>query len=91
MKRLPATVLLSCIEYRISETEGLIVFSQHGGCWGTSCRITFERDGDGMCWYVKILSSNDNQAMFSHVEQAMKMVEDAYGKNFENKPMEAPQ
>ena len=86
-KRLPKSVLLGCILHRIQEHEGLISFCEEGGIFGIHTQITFERDGDGMCWYLS-LSATFGKVMVSHIIQAYKLVCEAYGDNFETKKLE---
>lgn len=80
LKRLPAQVILGGISHRVSEAEGLIVFSQEAGFYGTHSRICFERDA-GMLWYLKFSETWDKVPM-SHVLKAYRYVEAVYGKDF---------
>jgi hypothetical protein len=84
-KRLPDTVLICGIQYRVQEHEGLISFVEVGGISGCRNQFTFERDGDGMCWYLTA-SCSFGKIMVSHVLEAYNLVTKVYGKNFETIP-----
>lgn len=77
---IPSSVLLGGIRYRVSVAEGLIVFSESGGCWGTHTRICFERHET--IWYLKF-SETWERVPVSHVLKAWRYVEEVYGGNFE--------
>jgi hypothetical protein len=75
---LPEKVILSAIEYRVQEHEGLIVFSQVAGFWGTHTRIAFELcEG---CWYVSF-SETWGKVMVSHLVEAYRIIREEYGTN----------
>lgn len=80
MNKLPETVLLCAIEYRVQEHEGLISFVESGGICGVHCQFTFVRDAC-RCWYLSI-SHTFGSVFVEHVIRAYEMVKEVYGGNF---------
>jgi hypothetical protein len=75
---LPEKVVLSAIEYRVQEHEGLIVFTAEAGFWGTHTRLAFEQH-DG-CWWVSF-SETWGKVMVSHLIEAYRIIREEYGVN----------
>lgn len=77
-RRLPETVVVGCIEYRVTEPEeGFVVFSEtHGLALGAfKSRYSFTRDTDG-AWSVSI---DQGRGLVSHVMGLYRVVEREYG------------
>lgn len=83
----PETVLISCIRYRITEHEGMIVFTQECCMWGCYTRIMFWRVES--CWYMNF-DARFEKVMVSHVTRAYEIVKHYRGANFypRNGPIE---
>lgn len=74
-KPFPPRVILAGIGYRISEHEGLVVFSEDITCYGLHTRICFVRN----CADMWELANLDGTASFdripmAHIEQAWAFV-----------------
>lgn len=72
LKPFPKTVLISCIEYSIQEHEGLIVFTQTTGCWGTYSRMSFHKPKYAL-WQFKFYDSSDDIAV-THIIGAYEII-----------------
>ena len=83
MDKIPEKVIICGIEYRVQAHEGLVTFVEAYGIWGHYRQISFERDKDGMCWYVSIQDNFGNKIMVDHIVEAYALVTKHYGKNFE--------
>jgi hypothetical protein len=79
---LPAKISLSCIEYHVREHEGAVILTEACPIWGCGTKLVFTRP-EG-CWYVEIINSR-NACMVSHIEKAMRMLEEVYGGNHKKK------
>lgn len=79
---LPEYALLSCIKYRITEHEGMIVFTEDGPMWGCFTRIMFWRVES--CWYMDY-DDRFEKIMVSHVTKAYEIVKHYRGGNFEKR------
>lgn len=74
-------IILGGIRYKISEHEGLIVFSQKDGFYGTHCRICFEHPKDSL-WYLSF-TDTWGKIPVCHVIRAFEIVKKEYGGDFE--------
>ena len=80
MTKIPDHVTLCGIQYRVQESEGLVVFTATDGCWGCSTRIAFHENSS--CWYVSFKDSG-GATMAAHVIKAYEVLCEHYGKNHE--------
>lgn len=76
---LPEKVVVGCTEFRVTETEGLVVFTATEGLvFGThKSRVSFTRDGDGG-WSVSIDQGSGHIGMIIGL---YRVVEREYGAN----------
>lgn len=89
MNKIPDSVLLCAIGYRVQYTGDSVLFSAEPGVWGCFTRMMFTRRCG--CWYVELIDSGDNAVMVGHILAAMKLIENWFGgdhkfKNGEHKP-----
>lgn len=75
----PDRVLLSCIGYRVTVSEGMVLFASEPGVAGCYTRMAFQRING--CWYVT-LADSDDKTMVSHIVQAYSLVCTWFGDNF---------
>ena len=78
---LPETVRVNAIEYRVTESEGLVVFSEsHGLALGAfKARYSFTRDSDGG-WYIGIDQHGSGQrGSVSAIIGLYRVIEREYG------------
>jgi hypothetical protein len=76
--KLPGEINLCGTGYRVSQSEGLIVFTEAEPVWGCQTKITFQQKCK--CWYVSILHYDD-LAMAAHIAAAYKKIVEIYGEN----------
>lgn len=81
LHEIPAEVILGAIRHQVQIHEGVIVFSQRDGMYGTHSRISFEKDSDGSLWYLRF-SETWGKVPVAHVLKAYKYVEAVYGGDF---------
>lgn len=74
------TVLLSCIRYNVTVVEDMVMFSGQPQIFGLFTKLVFTRACG--CWYVEIHSTS-GRAMMSHIEQAMALVAEWFGGDFQ--------
>jgi hypothetical protein len=88
-EKLPNKVILAGIGYLVSEHEGLIIFSEDGGFYGTWTRISFSRPDKYSLWQVE-LQDNWNRVPASHIVEAYQIVMqyrgDDFGRPIKNEP-----
>jgi hypothetical protein len=82
MKPLPKEKTICGIMHRIQEHEGIVTFTEVGGCWGCGQTISFHRAENGKgCWYVELGATGDG-IMLSHIIEAGKIVHEYRGDNW---------
>ena len=77
LTKLPETVLLSCIEYRVTEVEGMIIFSETSGMYGCCDRIIFTKSKYSS-WRLQLKTTFDT-IQVSHVVKAYELVKEWRG------------
>lgn len=82
LDRIPNEVNIGGIRHRVQIAEGMVIFSQTSGFYGTHSRICFERGSDGMLWYLKFSETWDRIPV-AHVLKAWDYVQVVYGGDFE--------
>ena len=85
---LPESVTLCAISYRVTCSEGMVLFSEEDRCGPCFVRLAFTRCAG--CWDVEI-SSSSGRAMVSHIIAAQSYLDKWFGgnhkfKNGENEP-----
>ena len=84
--KFPNEVILCGIGYLVSEHEGIIVFSEDGGFYGTHTRIAFSKRDKHSIWHVE-LSATWGSVAACHVVAAYSIVMQYRGDDF-GRPME---
>lgn len=69
---LPERVILCGIGYRVQEKEGVVIFTEECGFYGTYTRIAFERTSTGH-WYVSLFETW-GRVMVDHIIKAYEVV-----------------
>jgi hypothetical protein len=77
IKDIPKEVLLSCIQYRVTEVEGMIVFSENNGMYGCCDRMIFTK-GQYSSWRLQ-LKTTFNTIQVSHIIEAYKLIKEWRG------------
>ncbi len=72
IKNLPQEVLLSCILYRITEIEGMIIFSEASGMYGCCDRMIFTKSNYSS-WRLQLKTTFDT-IQVSHIIEAYKLI-----------------
>ena len=80
-RKLPETVTLRAVEYRVVEREGSVVFTEAWPVWGQGSRLRFQREVDGGGWYLSLHGDSD-RVYVPHAVDAYRLVVEAYGDGF---------
>jgi len=85
VKEIPKEVLIDAIMYRVTEVEGMIIFSEAIGMYGCCDRIIFNKEKYS-CWQLE-LKTTFGHIMADHVCKAFQLVQEWRGDDFgkENK------
>jgi hypothetical protein len=81
LTEIPSMVNIGAVMHSVQVSDGLVVFSNKSGFYGHHARISFERDSDGMLWYLRFSETWDRVPM-SHVTKAFAYVQAVYGGDF---------
>jgi hypothetical protein len=76
---IPKEVFLSCIRYRVTEIEGMIIFSEEQGMYGCCDRMIFTK-GRYSSWRLQLKTTFDT-IQVSHVIEAYKLIQEWKGKD----------
>jgi hypothetical protein len=79
IKEIPKEVLLSCISYRVTEIENMIIFSENIGMYGCCDRIIFTKEKYSS-WRLQLKTTFDT-IQVSHIIEAYKLIQEWRGEN----------
>jgi len=80
IKELPNEVIIDSIMYRVTEVEGMIIFSEAQGMYGCCDRMIFNRPKYAS-WQVE-LKTTFGTMMADHVAKAYRLVQEWRGDDF---------
>ena len=80
IKKLPKEVNINAIMYRVTEVEGMIIFSEAYGMWGWCNRIIFTHPQYAL-WQLELKLTSPAIAV-SHIVEAYKLVQEWRGDDF---------
>lgn len=78
---LPPAVVLGAIEFRVSEHEGSILFTETWPVCGQGTRLRFQREVDGGSWYLSLHGDSPRVSM-SRAIDAYRLIVEAYGDGY---------
>jgi len=79
ISEIPKEVLLSGIKYRVTEVEGMIIFSEESGMYGCCDRIIFTKEKYSS-WRLQLKTTFET-IQVSHVIEAYKLIQEWKGKD----------
>jgi len=80
IKEIPKEILIDCIMYRVTEVEGMIIFSEAQGMWGCCDRMIFSKEKYSS-WQLE-LKTTFGGMMADHICKAFKLVQEWRGDDF---------
>lgn len=80
IKEIPKEVNIDAIIYRVTEVEGMIIFSEAYGMWGECNRIIFTHPKYAL-WQLELKLTSPTIAV-SHVCKAYQLVQEWHGDDF---------
>ena len=80
LKEIPKEVCIDAIMYRVTEVEGMIIFSEAQGMWGCCDRMIFTHP-QYACWQLE-LKTTFGRMMADHVCKAYRLVQEWRGDDF---------
>jgi len=80
IKQIPKEVNIDAILYRVTEIEGMIIFSEAQGMWECCDRMIFTHP-EFDCWQLE-LKTTFGRIMADHVAKAYQLVQEWRGDDF---------
>lgn len=80
IKIIPKEVIIDAIMYRVTEVEGMIIFSEAQGMYGCCDRIIFSKEKYS-CWQLE-LKTTFGRMMADHICKAYQLVQEWRGDDF---------